>query len=353
VVALVAVDIMITLLHPTARGPLSYAVNRATWSAVRTVSIRLFRGAGLSYAGPLAVVTNVLAWVIGLWLGFALIYLPFVGSFAYDPSTPFRGQGFAEAVYFSGAALTTLGFGDIVPTGMALRLTTIAEAASGFGALSAAIAFVISIYPLLSQLRGTGIQMSDSGALELDGALEVVHDGGHSELASVVRELTQNHEHLRRFPVLYYFESGNAEESLSASLRGSAMLLIALHCSPMEDGDDIGHGHVYAGVLQRIVERLVDDLERDFVGGRGGRPDRPEVDDDEAAARLDSFCHRLDAGPRGRSDEPHSNTAQLGALLVRVEAVLDALATEHGHSARPLLPDQASTDAPLEPGGRH
>ena len=55
---------------------------------------------------------------------------------------------------------------------------SIAEAASGFAALSAAIAFVISIYPLLSQLRSTGIQMADSGALELEGAARVVREAG-------------------------------------------------------------------------------------------------------------------------------------------------------------------------------
>ena len=332
-VVLVSTDIMLTLLHPTARGPASYVANRATWRAVRTVSRRLLRGRGLSYAGPLAVVTNVLAWVALLWLGFALVYLPFMGQFAFDPDTPFAGRGFAEAAYFSGAALTTLGFGDVVPTSMVLRLATIAEAASGFAALSAAIAFVISIYPLLSQLRGTGIQMDDSGALELEGAARVVREAGPSELAAVVRELTENHEHLRRFPVLYYFESGNAEESLSASLRGSAMLLVALHCVP---ADEVGHSHVYADVLERILSRLLDDLERDFVGGRRRTLQHDGPDGDSVAAKLDAACDQLAAGARHDAERDHDR-AELGALLGRVEGVLAAVAEEHGHEARPLF----------------
>jgi hypothetical protein len=333
-IAVVALDIMITLLHPTARGPVSYVANRATWSATKTVSLRLLRGAGLSYAGPLAVVTNVLAWVALFWLGFALVYLPSIGYFAYDPSTPFKGHGFAEAFYMSGAALTTLGFGDVVPTSMVLRLATIAEAASGFAALSAAIAFVISIYPLLSQLRGTGIQMADSGALELEGAARVVREAGPSELAAVVRELTGNHEHLRRFPVLYYFESGDAEESLSASLRGSAMLLVALHCVP---ADEVGHAQVYADVLERIVVRLLDDLQGDFVGGRHSKAD-DVVDDepDEARAKLEAVCEKLAAGAH-HDAERDKDRAELGALLARVEAVLEALAEEHGHHAQSLF----------------
>ena len=333
-IVLVAVDIMVTLLHPTARGTLSYAANRMTWSATKWVSKRLLRGRGLSYAGPLAVVTNFLAWVFLFWIGFALVYLPFIDSFAYDPTTPFKAHGFAEAVYVSGAALTTLGFGDVVPTSMPLRLTIIAEAASGFAALSAAIAYVISIYPLLSQLRGTGIQMADSGALHLEGAARVVREAGPSELAAAVRELTENHEHLRRFPVLYYFESGNAEESLSASLRGSTMLLVALHCVPAEE---VGHAHVYADVLERIVCRLLDDFARDFVGGRHTASDQGEGDGDrDTAAKLEAACRQLAAGAHHDAERDHDRT-ELAAVLARVEAVLEALAEEHGHHARPLF----------------
>lgn len=113
-VALVAWDIMLTLFHPAARGPLSHAANRVTWRVARGVSLRLLRGRGLNYAGPFAVVINLLAWVLGLWLGYALIYLPYIGSFSYDPSTPFVAKGILEALYFSGTAITTVGFGDVV-----------------------------------------------------------------------------------------------------------------------------------------------------------------------------------------------------------------------------------------------
>ncbi len=339
---LAAWDTVLTLLHPTARGPLSYVANRGTWRVTQTLSRRLLRGRGLSYAGPLAVVINVLAWVVALWLGFALIYLPFVDSFAFAPSTPFQGRGFGEALYISGTALTTVGFGDVVATGMVFRLATIAEAASGFGILSGAIAYVLSVYPLLSDLRSTGIQMADSGALELDGATQVVRSAGPSELAAVVRELTENHEHLRRFPVLYYFESGDAEESLSASVRGGAMLLVALRGASAEE---VGHAAVYAIVFERILGRLLDDLEDDFLGGRHRAPDRGGQGPEREAARLDAICGVLVA--RGCLD------AGLGALLARVESVLEGLAEEHGHTPRPLFPvDDGTGGGTAMPAGR-
>ena len=181
--------------------------------------------------------------------------------------------------------------------------------------------------------------MADSGAVELDGATEVVRSAGPSELAAVVRELTENHEHLRRFPVLYYFESGDAEESLSASVRGGAMLLVALRsASP----DEVGHAAVYAVVFERILGRLLDDLECDFLGGRHTGADRGDDRSERDAARLDAICGVLVA--RGCLD------AGLGALLVRVESVLEGLAEEHGHAARPLFSD--ADDATTAPADR-
>lgn len=337
-VLIVAWDIMLTLLHPTARGPLSYAANRATWSAARAVSIRLLGGRGLSYAGPLAVVMNVYAWVLTLWLGYALIYLPFVDSLAYDPAASFEGKGFPEALYLSGAALTTAGFGDVAANDDILRLVTTVEAASGFGVLSAAIAFVLSLYPLISHLRSTSIQLADAGGLDLHGAARIVREGGPSELSGIIRGLTQNHEHLRRFPVLYYFESGNREESLSAIVRSSSLLLAAMHADAKAEG---GHPSMYADALGHIIVRLLDDLERDFVHGRRRPVGDPRDRQGDADARLTALFGTLDPnGGHDRGTEPER--VELAAVLVRAERVLEAVAKEHGHQARPLLPELSS-----------
>ena len=332
-VALVAWDIMLTLLHPTARGPISYPANRATWRVARGISLRLLGGGGLSYAGPFAVVMNVLGWVFGMWLGYALVYLPFVESFAYEPSVRFGAKGLLEALYLSGAAITTAGFGDVVATGGVLRLVTVLEAASGFGVLSAAISFVLSVYPLISQLRSTSLHLADAGALPLEGAVEVVRQAGPTELAATVRTLTEDHEHLRRFPVLYYFESGNREESLSAVLRGSSLLLVALHCAPAAE---VGFASLYAEELEQVIARLLGDLERDFVGGRRGRNAQPELDGEEATARLEEVC--ADLHGNGAQSDREGRRERLGTLLARVDMMLEALAREHGHDAQAVLP---------------
>jgi Ion channel len=334
-VALVAWDIMLTLFHPGARGPLSYAANRATWRVTRGVSRRLLGGRGLNYAGPFAVVINLLVWVLAMWLGFALIYLPYVGSFSYDPSTPFAAKGILEALYISGATITTVGFGDVVATGGVLRIVAVLEAASGFGVLSSAIAFVLAVYPLISQLRSTGLQLADAGALELEGAARVVSQAGPSQLTAVARDLTEDHEHLRRFPVLYFFESGNREESLSAVVRGSTLLLVALRCA---QDSSAPYAPVYAEMMENVVDRLLGDLERDFLGGRRRGKARPEPDGDEAGADLRQMCHAVSSN--GRETTTEAEWERLGSLVRRADMVLEALAREHGHDARPVLPEE-------------
>ena len=297
---------------------------------MRGTSIRFLGGRGLSYAGPMAVITNLSGWVVVMWLGYALVYLPSIERFSYDPATPFAGKGFAEALYLSGAAITTAGFGDVVATGPLLRLVTVTEAAAGFGVLSAAIAFVLALYPLTTQLRSTGLQLADVGALVPEGAARYVRDVSAAEVGTIIRQLIETHENVRRFPVLYYFESGNREESLTAMVRGSALLVVALRCGP---SSEVGPAAVYADALESTLVRLLDDLERDFVGGRrrGGADRDARTDLDQ---RLATLCQKLSEGEA--AEEP---PAGLADLLTRSDAVLAAVAHEHGHDPKPILPD--------------
>jgi hypothetical protein len=232
----------------------------------------------------------------------------------------------------SGAILTTAGFGDLVATGDALRLTTVLEAASGFGALSAAIAYVLSVYPLTTELRSTGMQLADHRVLVLSGAVRAVRESGTSVLAGLVREMTEAHEHLRRYPVLYYFESGDKEEPLSSLVRGGAVLLVALRCA---DPNVVPHAPMYGDVMEAILDRLLGDLERDFVGGRR-RQSGPHAEDDTHEYDLAALCASVDAQFAGRGELERS--AELASFLARTEAVLVAVADEHGHHAEPLFP---------------
>jgi hypothetical protein len=236
VVAAVGWDIALTLLHPAARGPLGDRVNRAAWRLVRATS-RTRRT--LSYAGPLAIAANMVMWIVGLWLGFTIVY-----ASEYD---------FADAAYKSGEALTTVGFGDIGFQPEWLRYVAVLEAAGGLGAFTAAIAYVLSVYPLVTAIRASALFAS------------LAAEAGDTTQAPVLTQrLIESHEHVKRFPVLYYFESGDEGESMTTLLRSTRSMSDALRAS----GED-----KRAMPLERALNRLLDDLERDYIGGRGGRND--------------------------------------------------------------------------------
>lgn len=234
VVAVVGWDIALTLLHPAARGPLGDRANRGAWRLVRAAS-RSRRG--LSYAGPLAMAANMLLWVFGLWLGFSLVY-------AY-------GMDFDEALYKSGEALTTVGFGDVSFDPEWLRYVAIFEAAGGFGVFTAAIAYVLSVYPLVTSIRASALFAS----LQADA-------GDTSEAPVLTLRLIESHEHVKRFPVLYYFESGDEAESMTTLLRSTLAICAALREAGEADR---------AVPLERALNRLLGDLQRDYIGGRASR----------------------------------------------------------------------------------
>lgn len=250
-VALVLVigwDIAVTLLHPGARGQISYAANRSAWSAIRGVSgnVRV-----LSYAGPVAMFANMAAWLLGLWLGHALIFM--------------SGLDVGDALYRSGEALTTVGFGISEFDPERLRYVAVFEAAAGLGAFTAVIAYVLSVYPLLTEVRASA----------LVAGLTV--DAGTTDVPALTRDLIEVHEHVKRFPVLYYFESGDEGESIATLLKAASIACLRLR----EGGDDRD-----AAPLERALTRLFDDLERDFIGGRSAR--RTESDGDtDFATRAD------------------------------------------------------------------
>jgi hypothetical protein len=179
----------------------------------------------------------MLMWVVGLWLGFALVY-----ASEFD---------FADAAYKSGEALTTVGFGDIDFEPEWLRYVAVLEAAGGLGAFTAAIAYVLSVYPLVTAIRASALFAS-----------LVAEAGDTSQAAVLTRRLIESHEHVKRFPVLYYFESGDEAESMTTLLRAALSMSITLR----GEGDEMR-----AVPLQRALNRLLDDLERDYIGGRGGR----------------------------------------------------------------------------------
>ncbi|WP_370327579.1 ion channel [Euzebya sp.] len=331
VVVLAAADLGLTVLHPSRRGLLSRHVEHLAWAGVRRLTRLGGRDRLLSFGGPAAMAADLLAWVFSLWLGFALIQPPSVHTFRYSPGWPGH-EGFVEALYLSGASLTTVGFGDVVAGSEVLRLVTILEAASGLAVITAAIAYVTAVYPRVSLVRVAASWATDLQADTEEGAARFICHGGRDEVARLQRNLIEIHQDLLRFPVLYYFHAGVPGESTASLLRAAALV-----CTYLRYGlawEAVPFAALYGPGLERTLERLLDDYAREF---RGAHLTERSLDQHEAHARLHRLREDLRrVAPESVSSEP-GVPPDLARFLAHIDTFLLELGRVHRHSAAPLF----------------
>lgn len=220
-IAIALRDILHELYHPTGSGLLARSLRRAIWRAFhwyargRTTRLRM--------AGPAVLVATIFCWAVLVVIGFSLLYLPFLPEhFQYaTPLVPAREDGLGTAVYLSLVALSTLGFGDITPTHVLLRIAVTMEAFLGFVLLTAGISWTLSMKPVLAQRRALAMRIAT--LREADRRSGTSLDQLHAaDLRTLLMQLTDGLTtavaRLRQSPESYYFHPGDDDASLAAML---------------------------------------------------------------------------------------------------------------------------------------
>ena len=110
-------------------------------------------------------------------------------------------------------------------------------------------------------------------------------------------------------------------------------MLVALSCAPTSG---VEYARLYADIVEQVVARLLDDLERDFLGGRRRGDAPPRLPAEEADDALRQLCANI--GPPEQERGADERFERLASLLVRADLVLEGLAREHGYDARYILP---------------
>ncbi len=332
-VLVVTVDAVLTVLHPTRRGPLTLVTGAAIWTTARAAARTVGRPGLLAGAGMLAVVAVFALWTALMWLGWALFYLPNLGDFSYDSSVPYGDVGAAVALYVSGMALTTVGYGDVVGATDLMRLAPVTEAAAGFGLITAAITYVLSIYPLTTELRSAA-RMVETLADDAGRAAQLVVLGGASYLQELQHQLLTIDENTERFPFLYYFRAKDAAASLHTLMRGATMICLAARWGVSPEAAPYArlHGEELLVRLQRIMDHYA---MRFLLHSRGslGQP----LDLDDARFRLQRLVSA--AGENGA--EACIDDAELRSFALFIgqcQAFLDDLAEHHLQPPAQILP---------------
>jgi len=263
IVALVLRELFHTVWHPRGRGRFDRWVTRAVWR----VSGRSRRRGGLSaLSGPLSLLLVVLCWAVLTVLGWALVYWPHLpGSFSFSPGLePGSRTDLLDSVYLSSVTLTTLGFGDVVPTAAWLRIAVPVEALIGFAILTAAVSWGLQIQPALTRRRVLAVRLdllARAGAEQQLLALSPV--SAAALLTELTAGLAQTSVDLAQYAETYYFRDVEASSSLAATL-GHAEALARRGTT--SDHPDV---RLAARVLSQALDDLAQVLDEQFTRSGG------------------------------------------------------------------------------------
>jgi len=319
--ALTAVDVFLTVLLPSARGVLSGALCRVLWRAASSLPGRLGLRARQA-SGPLSLVATIASWVLLLWVGYALIYLPDLDALAYSSDVRFDGSRFVQALYFSGTALTTLGLGDIAAQNDGLRLAVVLQAASGLALFTASLGYLPALYTVITELRTSAEAISDLRATTPDRAARLLSEDASMTLESVRRDVIAARQHLLRFPVLHYFHPPHGQSVLGV-VEGATMLWVVARFG-LSSEHHAGVGR-QAAALELALYRLVDDTAR-HVGDEA--PDNGLGTAREQVERVRAAIRELPDWESSTSEVDDDALAD----LARTNAVMARYATMHGYA---------------------
>lgn len=256
--AVVLRDVFHTIFHPAGQGSLSRLLLSSTWRVARWIGGPVRLG---ELAGPLGLVAVMATWGWGAVLGGALIYWPHIDRFSYATGLdPVARADFLDALYLSLTTMSTLGFGDIVPTEGWLRVATPAQALLGFSLLTAAVTWVLQVYPALNRRRTLATRLTSLHGSGFRTALEHADSAMPAILLSdLAGQVAQMRVDLTQYAETYYFRSQDARSSLPATLPFALDLVAAGRCGARADV------RLAATHLACAVEDLADHLRREFL----------------------------------------------------------------------------------------
>ena len=255
-------DVFDTILYPQGRGVVSSAMVRGIWRLMRRVAKG--KQAALSLAGPLAFITVLAAWGTLIIVGFALILWPyFPEGFAVADTVRIDG-GLDDALYLSMVNLTSLGYGDIVPTGELLRFVGPLETLIGLGLLTAGISWILLLYRVLADYRSLSHEISllleeqDAAGVRL---AEIEPQVAARVLADLTTRAVAMRDDLVHSPIAYYFHPRDERHALPALL--PRLIAVLDDCSGPDRAPAL---RFQAGMLRRSIDDLMDTIAEDFLG---------------------------------------------------------------------------------------
>jgi hypothetical protein len=266
----------------------------------------------LGFFGPLALLLQLVIWVLGLMLGYALL------QWAFGSDLGPAAHSFGDDLYFSSGAFLSAAVSG-VPVGVATKVLFLLEAATGVAVLFIVIGYLPSVYAAFSRREVAVSQLATRAgtpptALHL--LRRIAERGNWEHLRAYlgdaeewVAEMMETH---LSYPLLAYYRSQHVNQNWLAALTTivdtSAAMLAALpegQASIAEQTYSIGRhalsdlGHVFR-VRPNEIDRLSDDA-FDELRRAVESHDRELVDSETMRRRLDHLRAAYESNAIGLS----------------------------------------------------
>lgn len=263
IVLIVLAEIIQTIVVPRKvprwTRPISYpfAGLWILWRAVGTrIHSRNVREDVLGSFGPVAVLVLLVAWALGLVLGYGLLLDALRTQVRPQP------ENLGDSLYFAGSALFTLSFGDFVGIRGPARAVTLMAGANGLGLFALVISFLYSLYGSF-QRREVAVVVLEAAAGAPPSGVTLLETyakvGLLADLPDVFVEwqawAAQVLDSHLAYPLLAYFRSSHDNDSWVSSL-GAVMDAATLVLTTVNGGPK-GRAKLFQAVGGHCLEDLV------------------------------------------------------------------------------------------------
>ncbi|MBW3627546.1 MAG: potassium channel family protein [Actinobacteria bacterium] len=265
VVAVTLLDLAwTTVAAGSGAGPVTSRLAGATWHAALAVHRRRRSHRFLAAAGVGIVFVILAAWILGVLIGWSLVFASSEGAVRSTATGQAAGTG--ERLYFTGYTVFTLGNGDFRPGQGTWQLATVVATGTGLVLVTLAITYLVPVASAVAQRRQLASYVSalgDDAADILGRAWDGAGFGSLTQhlvaLAPLVDAARQRH---LTYPVLHYYHS---VDHTSAAARSLVNLALAVDALAYGVAPDARPDAAAVGPVDRAIDSFLDTLAAAYI----------------------------------------------------------------------------------------
>lgn len=220
IVLAVLYDVIVTVISHGGAGPITSIWTKWLWRGVLTLKYKHGIQWPIRMAGPGMLIGIVTVWYLMFYL--CWFFMITMGNYAIKNPNSSEAVSTSDVLYFIGSSFSTLGIGDLVPSGPPWTLLTTVGALLMSSLISLSISYFIPVLSAVVKRRYTATQLKLIGATPQD-VLDKAWTKPDSNLLngqviSLLHSCTECAYQAHLYPVLAYFYSSRELQGLSSSV---------------------------------------------------------------------------------------------------------------------------------------